>query len=167
MTLLNKYIQDNYQSLKQVVINITRNDELADELFHYTLSIMLEYDQNKMNEIVTKKHAKFFFISILTNQWCSSTSPFYKQYRKHNISIDENFDLPENDEYDYDYEIDNKIDYIEEALNNEHWYTDKVVRMKAQMSYQQIKQLTGIPRSSLFATVNKFRTKIKNNYKKK
>jgi DNA-directed RNA polymerase specialized sigma24 family protein len=163
MTLLNKYIQDNYQSLKQVVMNITRNHELADELFHYTLTIMLEYDQKKMDEIVNKKHAKFFFISILINQWNSSTSPFYKQYRKHNISIDENFDLPDNDEYDY--EIDNKIDYIEEELSKEHWYTDKVVRMKAEMSYQEIKELTGIPRSSLFATVNKFRTKIKNNYK--
>lgn len=163
MTLLNKYIQENYNTLKQVVINITRKHELADELFHYTLSIMLEYDEKKMNEIVTKKHAKFFFISILTNQWCSSTSPFFKQYRKYNISIDENFDIVDANEYDH--EIDNKIDYIEEQLNNEHWYTEKVVKMKAEMSYQQIKELTGIPRSSLFSTVNKFRTKIKNNYK--
>lgn len=162
---LNEYITINYDELKQITRNITKNNELWDELFHFCLEIVLTYDTDKINTILDKGHLKYFFVSILLRQWNSSTSPFYKVYRKDKFSdIDDTIDIAAEE---YDFEIDEKIDYIEHKLNNEHWYVQKVIEMKKDLSYGQISEITKIPRSSLFNTVNKFRKEIKEEYGRK
>lgn len=159
---LNEYISKNYNELKQITRNITKNNELHEELFHYCLEIILTYDKDKIDLILSKGHLKYFFVSILIRQWNSSTSPFYKIYKKDKF-VDINDTIEIIDE-EYDFEIDKKIDYIEDKLSNEHWYVQRVIEMKKDMSYGQISEITKIPRSSLFNTINKFRNEIKNNY---
>ena len=162
---INDYITKNYLDLNKIVINITKNNELSDELFHYCLMVLLEYNKDKMHEIVKRNHVKYFFITIVMNQWNSSTSPFYKQYRKQNVEYVEEYQDVKDDDF-YDDKIDDKIAFIENELKDQHWYIQQVVDMKKEMSYQQIKDVTGIPRSSLYSTFNKFRTETLEKYKK-
>jgi len=162
---LNDYLTKNYAELHQIVKNITKNNELCDELYHYCLTVLLEYDKDKMDEIVKRGHVKYFFVTVVMNQWNSTTSPFYKQYRKQNIEyVEEYQDIKDDDAYDEN--IDEKVEFIETELKDQHWYIQKVVNMKTGMSYQEIKDVTGIPRSSLYSTFNKFRTETVNKYNK-
>lgn len=162
---LNQYITENYEQLHQIVRNITKNHELTDELYHYCLMVLLEYDKDKMNLIVQRKHVKFFFVGVVINQWNSTTSPFYKQYRKQNVEyVEEYRDVKDDDTYDE--KIDEQLTFIQQQLNDQHWYVGKVIRLKAEMSYQQIKDLTGIPRSSLYSTFDKFRKETVEKYNK-
>lgn len=160
---INEYIQQNYDELKKITLKITKNNELSEELFHYCLMILLEYNQDKINEIIKKGHMKYFFVSILTNQWISSTSPFYKQYKKYNFDYDDKIFEYTDDEL-YDEELDEKICFIEEKLQEEHWYVQRLIEMKKDLSYGQISNITKIPRSSLFNTIKKFKEKIIKDY---
>jgi hypothetical protein len=162
---INDYISKNYDELNQIVKNITKGNELSDELYHFCLMVLLEYNKDKMAEIVKRNHVKYFFITIVMNQWNSTTSPFYKQYRKENVEyVGEYQDVKDDDIYDE--KIDQKIEFIENELKDEHWYIQQVVNMKTDMSYQQIKNVTGIPRSSLYSTFNKFRNQTVEKYNK-
>jgi hypothetical protein len=161
---LNNYINENYEQLHQIVKNITKNNNLTDELYHFCLMVLLEYDKQKMNLIVNRGHVKFFFVGIVLNQWNSTTSRFFKQYRKQNVEYVEEYDIKDDDFYDE--KIDEKIDFIENQLKNQHYYVQRVVELKTQMSYQQIKDLTGIPRSSLYSTFDKFRKETVEKYNK-
>ena len=127
--------------------------------------VLLEYNKDKMVEIVKRGHVKYFLITIVMNQWNSTTSPFYKQYRKQNIEYVEEYQDVKDDDF-YDDKIDEKIAFIEDELKNQHWYIQQVVNMKTEMSYQEIKDVTGIPRSSLYSTFNKFRTETVEKYNK-
>jgi hypothetical protein len=163
---LNDYLTKNYDELYQIVKNITKNNELCDELYHYCLMVLLEYDKDKMNEILKRGHVKYFFITIVTNQWCSSSSPFYKLHRSPKIEYIDEYNTNIVDKDGYDEKIDDKIAFIENELKDEHWYIQQVVNMKTDMSYQQIKDVTGIPRSSLYSTFNKFRNQTVEKYNK-
>jgi hypothetical protein len=162
---INDYISKNYDELHQIVKNITKGNELSDELYHFCLMVLLEYNKDKMAEIVKRNHVKYFFITIVMNQYNSSTSPFYKQYRKQNVEYVEEYQDVKDDDF-YDDKIDEKIAFIEDELKNQHWYIQQVVNMKTEMSYQEIKDVTGIPRSSLYSTFNKFRTETVEKYNK-
>jgi DNA-directed RNA polymerase specialized sigma24 family protein len=161
MIELNKYLEKNYYELKQVVFNITKNDELTEELFHFCLMILYNYEEEKINTMIFNKHLKFFFVTIILNQFRSSTSPFFKTYKSAKISYtDQLKDITDSE--GYDHSIDEQYEAVMTELSEEHWYTQEIVKMKGSgMSYQEIKNLTGIPRTSLYNTFNKFRNKIK------
>lgn len=161
---LNDYITKNYDELLKVTKNITKNDGLTDDLFHHCLIILLDYPTDKINEIIQKNHLKYFFISIVIKQFSSKTSPFFKIYKKHNMNTTEFMDYFDVADEEYDHETDDKIKFIQEELSNEPWYTQKVVEYKVEHTYQEIKDITGIPRSSLYSTFNTFREKTIKKY---
>jgi hypothetical protein len=164
---LEQYITKEYSELKKITNNITKNNDLTEDLFHYCLEILLNYDKAKMGEILKNNHVKYFYVSVVMKQWCSSTSPFYKEYRKAAYNNTEYMDFHDIVEEEYNHEIDEKIAFIQEQLKDEHWYVQKVIQMKADMSYGDINKITKIPRSSLYGTVDKFRQKVISKYERK
>lgn len=60
-----------------------------DDLIQHIYIILLEYDQNKLNELIKKKQIRFYIARIIRNQWFSTTSTFYMLYRKFNQLNDE------------------------------------------------------------------------------
>jgi hypothetical protein len=162
---LNQYLEENYDELTRITANITKNHPDKDDLLSEVILILYDYDQAKLQEIINKKHIKFFIIGIMINQFNSATSPFHKKFRSNKIEyMDEYFEIVDDEQYDPS--IDTKISFIENELNNAHWYVKRVVEMKTQMSYQSIKNITSIPRSSLYSTFDKFRTQTIEKYKK-
>ena len=123
MEIVNKWITDNYKDLRKTLLNITHNDyEYVDDLLHECIVIFIQH--KKAIELVEKKQAKFFFIRIVLNQYRSTTSSFYKQFRKRNLTLNEDIkiDIENDEEYDYDLDklINLNINIIEELLKSDN-----------------------------------------------
>lgn len=74
-------IENRY--IEEIVNNIGVSSEYKDDLIQETyLILLLQYDKKFLQELINKKQIKFFISRIITNQYCSSTSPFYKVYKK-------------------------------------------------------------------------------------
>ena len=165
---INQYIQKNFNELKQIVDNITRENQLADDLLSYCLQVMLEYPKDKMDVIIANNHAKFFFISIVQRQWHSNTSPFFKLYRNNQfVEFNPNYHDNNNDT-EYDYEFDKLMEQIINEYNNAHIYIKTLIKLKFfdGNSYRNISQLTTIPKSSLYSSFDTWRKQMKNKYNK-
>lgn len=165
---LNEYITKNYTELYQSVKNITKGNELADDLYQECILVLLEYkDKDKIQQLVDSNQLKYFFISIAIRQYISTTSPFHTKYRKHqqNTSDKDVYQLPiEDDQYDHD--IDTLINYINKEKETQSWYTKKMLELKFEhnMSYREISKMTQIPLTSCYNTINTFRNKVKEKY---
>lgn len=57
----------------------TYKDDLAQEIY----LIILQYDTNTLQKLYEKKQLKFYIAKIITNQFFSKTSSFYKTYKKY------------------------------------------------------------------------------------
>jgi hypothetical protein len=80
----------NERIVEELCGNIGVSPKYIDDFVQEIYLILLEYDQEKIKEIYDNGHIKFFLTRVIKNQWCSSTSPFFKKYRKYYSYIDEN-----------------------------------------------------------------------------
>lgn len=159
---LEHFMKTNYQNLLQASKNISRDNDLAEELLHYALSELLS--KGNVQEIIDSGGAQFYIIRIMLNSWKSTTSPFYRIYRVSN-SLDPLLEEPEEEEYDRD--IDEKYKKAIELLNKLSWYDREVFLIFAEgkVSVSQLARETKIPRTSLNLTINRVRNYLKNNIK--
>jgi hypothetical protein len=99
--MLNKIA--NERLVEDICKNIGVAEKYMDDFVQEMYLILLEYDQNKLQEIYDKGQLNFFLTRIIKNQWCSKTSTFYRTYRKYYNLIDGN-----NDGYNMYEEIDDR-----------------------------------------------------------
>ncbi|HKC37716.1 MAG TPA: hypothetical protein VKB95_16685, partial [Chitinophagaceae bacterium] len=64
---------------KSICLRLTKDQQLADDLFQEFILVLLEYDECKLSEI---RQPDAFLFRILKNMACSSTSEFYKRYKR-------------------------------------------------------------------------------------
>lgn len=105
--MLNKIA--NERIVETICKNIGVSPKYMDDLVQEIYVILLEYDQDKLQEIYDKGQLNFWLTRIIKNQYCSTTSPFYKKYRKYYELIDGNSDgygMYDNVEDDRDTEFD-------------------------------------------------------------
>lgn len=88
--MLNKIA--NEKTVETICKNIGVSPKYFDDFVQEMYLILLEYDQNKLQEIYDKGQLNFFLTRIIKNQWCSKTSTFYTKYRKYYDLIDGNND---------------------------------------------------------------------------
>lgn len=69
--------------LDTIVQNIGASNLYRDDLLQECYLILLEYDQQKIEDIYNKGDIKFFLSKIVCNQYNSKTSPFWKKYKKY------------------------------------------------------------------------------------
>lgn len=79
----NEIIESNYNLIKKICSNICKNKDLIDDLIQEIFIILLTTDNDKLNELVNNKELNFFVTRVVTNQWASKSSPFYRTYREH------------------------------------------------------------------------------------
>lgn len=157
--MVSKWINDNYEDLKKTVRNITRNDELSDDLLHECIYAFMN-NQNA-DKVIENGSAKYFFIRIVLNQYRSTTSSFYRNWKKPTLDslrlIDEWWeDIP--DETDYDFSVDELVNLnfnlIEELLksdNNMERYYGFIVIMwfSNDMNFAEVARLLNVSRSTI------------------
>jgi hypothetical protein len=86
MDIRHKIAEEIYVSgwLESVCKMMCRNDEqLVEDLMMEILLIVMEFKpDSKLEESYNKGQHLFFIKRIINNQYNSTTSPFYKKYRK-------------------------------------------------------------------------------------
>ena len=68
--------------VNDIIGNIGVATDMKDDLAQEIYLILLEYDQDKLQEMINNNQIKFFISRIITNQYNSKTSIFYKKYKK-------------------------------------------------------------------------------------
>lgn len=92
--MLDRIIEELYREkvIRNIITNMNVFEGDIDDLEQEVFTILLEYDVNKIIEMYNKKQLKFFIVGIVTRQYFSKTSPFYKKYKKYYSLVDSNVD---------------------------------------------------------------------------
>lgn len=69
-------------------MNISQND--MDDFVQEIYLILLEYDSNKIIELWKNRQLNYFLVGIIKRQYNSTTSPYYKKYKKYYSIVDGN-----------------------------------------------------------------------------
>lgn len=159
MSIIETFIEDNYETLKQAAINVTGNDPLWEELLHYTLDEFLR--KKDVEHIIESGGGRWYCVRIMLNSYRSTTSPFYTAYRRPSAELQEvqDMSIPEEDNT---VQIADKIKKEIEKLN---WY-DKMlfeIFVDEGHSISSLSRATGIPRTSISLSINRIRKHIKRN----
>lgn len=158
---LEHFIESNYQDLLQASKNISRDNDLAEELLHYALYELLL--KKNVQEIIDSGGAQFYIIRIMVNSWKSTTSPFYRLYRIPSDSLDSH----DFEDEEYDFVKDETYQKALSLLKKLPWYDREVFMIFASgdLTVSQLARETKIPRTSLNLTINRVRKYLKNNLK--
>ena len=152
------FLQENYFPLKEAAERISSNDELAEELLHYTIDEFAS--KANAEEIVQSGGARFYCVRIMLNSWKSSTSPFYFIYRKPSHNIEEAEGIEEEVE---------DLTHLSETTHRElaklPWYDRLLFQtfLDENHTVSSLSRATGIPRTSVSLTLNRVRKHIKRN----
>lgn len=68
--------------------SLSTNADLSD-LCQMVYLILLEYDEDKLQDLWEHEQMRFFIARIIVNQYRSSYSPFHIQFRKFRLMVDE------------------------------------------------------------------------------
>lgn len=68
--------------VNKIINNIGVQSDLKDDLSQEIYLILLEYDKDKLQEMINNKQINFFVSRIITNQYNSKTSVFFKKFKK-------------------------------------------------------------------------------------
>ena len=178
MSKLNKYLQKNYQKLKQVSDKITsckKND--SDDLLQDTIVALYDSDKKKIEKLIDKKELIFWIVRIMINKYRSKTSPFYKTYRKYYEKLDERFVMGswneqyinntpdrihriiEEDGVKQKIQLEKDIKKVNKKLKEIHWFDSEIFRiyhmMGKQFSLNKMSEETGINRNTLYKSIVK------------
>lgn len=159
------YINKNYNRLFSAAKNITKGHPLTDDLFQHCIEVLLnDKNDEKIQRMVDNDTLNFYFVSVLIRNYNSSTSRFHYIYRKGNdLRADRDvYDMQVPDE-EYDASKELKISYIEGEIQKLEWYSKRMLELYYYegYSFQQISDLTGIPKTSVWNTVTNAIKQIK------
>lgn len=103
--MCNSILTEIYEqgTIKDIMRNMSVSENDADDLEQEIYLILLEYDTSKIIEMYEKKQLKYFIVGVISRQYHSKTSPFYKKYKKYYSHIDGNtINSTEMEEEEYD-----------------------------------------------------------------
>jgi processive 1,2-diacylglycerol beta-glucosyltransferase len=146
--------RDKYKS---ICLRLTKDQQLADDLFQEFMLVLLQYDERKLSEI---RQPDAFLFRILKNMACSSTSDFYKRYKR---AIDQN-SFKEYMGIRSLRSSGNKN--FTSAFHSLYWYDREILKLYAETgSAAAISEKLRIPYKSLQRTVAQAKQKIKTRMK--
>ena len=163
------WTNQNYNKLLQAAKNISYNDELSEELLHYSLEQLLI--KPNILEIVNSGGCEFYIIRIMLSQWRSTTSPFYKIYRKNVCQIELDSYLERNDVADEIAQCTEQIELtaneIQSELRNLGWYDQTLFKLYCEdgKTISSLARETSIPRTSISLTINRVKRHIRSKIK--
>lgn len=77
--------------VETMIENIAHQKLSADlkDLSQMVYIILLEYDEKRLQDLWENDQMKFFIARIIVNQYRSVNSPFFKEFRKFRLMVDE------------------------------------------------------------------------------
>jgi len=80
----------NDKIVETIITNLGVSPRHKQDLVQEIYLILLQYDRKKIVEMYENKQLNFFLTRVIKNQYYSSTSQFYKLYKKQYELQDEN-----------------------------------------------------------------------------
>ena len=162
--MLNKYLTDNYDKLKDMAHNIA-GEKSKDDLLSFVIEELYKCDQDRLDEIIGKKQLTFYIARVMLNQYHSKTSRYYYKYNKyyeyHTTTTIESL-TQDNTEYNIkDKEIvEQRLEWIEEKLQDLYWFDAECFRIyyREEHSLNTMSKATKISRATIYKAI----TNVKN-----
>ena len=166
--MLNKYLHENYNKLKDMAFNIAGKKN-KDDLLSFVIEELYKCDQKRITEIIEKKQMTFYVVRVMLNQYHSKTSRYYYKYNKyyeyHTTTTIESI-TADNTEYEIkDKElIEERLEWVEDKLKDCYWFDSQVFKIyyMENHSLNSFAKATGINRNTLFKSINNVKTYLKN-----
>ena len=158
--MLNKYLIENYDILKDMAFNIAGRKG-KDDLLSFVIEELYKCDQDRINEIIEKNQLTFYIARVMLNQYHSKTSRYYYKYNKyyeyHTTTTIESI-TADNTEYTIKdkKEIEERLDWVEEKLKDCYWFDSEVFKVYylEEHSLNSMAKATKINRNTLFKAIN-------------
>ena len=158
--MLNKYLIENYDKLKDMAFNIA-GKKGKDDLLSFVIEELYKCDQDRINEIIEKNQLTFYIARVMLNQYHSKTSRYYYKYNKyyeyHTTSTIEGI-TPDNTEYTIKdkKEVEERLEWVEDKLKDCYWFDSQVFKVYylEEHSLNSMAKATKINRNTLFKAIN-------------
>ena len=158
--MLNKYLTDNYDKLKDMAYNIA-GVKGKDDLLSFVIEELYKCDQERINEIIEKKQLTFYIARVMLNQYHSKTSRYYYKYNKyyeyHTTTTIESI-TADNTEYNIkDKElVEERLGWIEDKLKDLYWFDAECFRIyyREEHSLNSMAKATKISRATIYKAIN-------------
>ena len=157
--MLNKYLIENYDKLKDMAFNIAGKNG-KDDLLSFVIEELYKCDQDRIQEIIKKKQLTFYIVRVMLNQYHSKTSRYYYKYKKyyeyHTTSTIEGISA---DNVDYTIkdkeQVEERLEWIEEKLKDLYWFDAQVFKVYylENHSLNSMAKATGINRNTLHKSI--------------
>tara|TARA_R100001463_G_scaffold133265_1_gene194501 strand:+ start:231 stop:737 length:507 start_codon:yes stop_codon:yes gene_type:complete len=166
--MLDKYLIENYEKLKEIAYNIAGVKEY-EELLHFIIEELYKCDQIRLREIIEKKQMTFYAVRVMMNQYQSKTSRYYYKYKKYyeyhatqtieSLSADKSKSNKKKKE-----EIEVKLDWIEEKLKDLYWFDAEVFKLyyRENFSLSEMAKATKINKNTLYKAIRNVKTYLIN-----
>ena len=156
--MLDKYLTDNYDKLKDISYNITNGN--GEDLLSFVIEEIYKCDQIRLREIIERGQMTFYIVRIMLNQYQSKTSRYYYKYKKyyeyHTTTTIESI-TADNTEYTIKdkKEVEEKLAWIEEKLKDLYWFDAEIFRIyyREGFSLNQMAKETKISRATIYKAV--------------
>lgn len=152
--MLNDWIEKNYNELLKICRRIT-GDSNVDDILHSSIEQLLK---NKRVPDIPDSQKLFFFVSIVKNNYNSTTSPYHRTYRKFKFQEMTGIEI---EEIPYtESEID--LDWVKGELKTFEYYYMRLFELYIEegCSITKLSQRTTIPINSVSRDINKVRKEL-------
>ena len=157
--MLNKYLVENYNKLKDMAYNVCGGNG-SDDLLSFVIEELYKCDQDRINEIIEKKHITFYIARVMVNQYHSKTSRYYYKYNKY-YEYHTTTTIESLSGYEVDYTIKDKelveerLEWIEDKLKNVYWFDAECFRIyfRESHSLNSMAKATKISRATIYKAV--------------
>jgi DNA-directed RNA polymerase specialized sigma24 family protein len=158
--MLNKYLIENYDKLKDMAFNIAGRKG-KDDLLSFVIEELYKCDQDRIDEIIEKNQLTFYIARVMLNQYHSKTSRYYYKYNKyyeyHTTTTIESI-TADNTEYTIKdkKEVEERLEWIEDKLKDCYWFDSQVFKVYylEEHSLNSMAKATKINRNTLFKAIN-------------
>ena len=166
--MLNDYLTDNYNKLKDIAYNIT-SGKAADDLLSFVIEELYKCDTKRINEIIKKKQMTFYVVRVMLNQYQSKTSRYHYKYRKYyeyhttttieSISPDTIIETTKEKE-----EVEERLEWIEEKLKYIYLFDAECFRIYYREGYSlsEMARETKINKNTLYKAIRNVKNYLKN-----
>ena len=158
--MLNKYLTDNYDKLKDMAYNIA-GIKGKDDLLSFVIEELYKCDQDRLNEIIEKKQLTFYIARVMLNQYHSKTSRYYYKYQKyyeyHTTTTIESITADNTTYTIRDKEIvEERLEWIEDKLKDLYWFDAECFRIyyREEHSLNSMAKATKISRATIYKAIN-------------
>jgi DNA-directed RNA polymerase specialized sigma24 family protein len=166
--MLNNYLTDNYNKLKDIAYNITSGKD-DDDLLSFVIEELYKCDAKRINEIIKKKQMTFYVVRVMLNQYQSKTSRYHYKYRKYyeyfttttieSISPDTVVETKKQKQ-----EVEERLEWVEEKLKDLYWFDAECFRIYYREGYSlsEMARETKINKNTLYKAIRNVKNYLKN-----